>query len=230
MGLSDTLPGRKILDWSMDLLQLVDALRIETFSVVGVSAGGPYALACAYRLPERLRRCGLVSSATPPHPGRSSNSFMAAVLWIYRRMPWLTRLIFWWLYARHFGKNDEQLHAMASRPVRMSKMFCETDRRLWSDPEVRWYGLREHLEAFRQGTKGPAYETSLWGQPWGFQLEEITFERIYLWHGEKDLSSPIESLRTMAARLPYCEAHYYPDHGHSVGSYYWDEIIQTLGT
>lgn len=228
MGLSDPLPGRRIVDWPEDLLQLVDFLKIDSFSVLGVSAGGPYALASAYRMPERLRICGLVSSATPPDQGHSPAGFIRTILWVYRTMPWLTRLVFWWQYARHYGKDDQQLQAMARQRVRISKIYCETDRRLWSDPDVRLQGMREHLEAFRQGTRGPAYEASLWGQPWGFQLEAITFEKIHLWHGEKDLNAPIQLVRAMAARLPHCETHYCPDHGHSVGSYYWNEILQTL--
>lgn len=228
MGLSDYLPGRKIVDWPEDLVQLVDALRIASFSIAGVSSGGPYALACAYRIPERLNKCGLVASATPPGPGSSSQGFMRTMLWIYRTMPWLTRLWFWWQYARHVSKDDDQLEAILSKPLQIPEMFCETDRKLWSDPQMRRHDLLDHLEAFRQGTKGPAYEASLWGRPWGFELEEITFERIYLWHGENDLNSPIASVRAMAASLPHCNAHYYPNHGHSVGSFYWSEILETL--
>ncbi len=35
------------------------------FSVVGMSGGGPYALACARRIPERLVACGIVSGVGP---------------------------------------------------------------------------------------------------------------------------------------------------------------------
>jgi len=228
LGLSDYLPGRKILDWPSDVIQLVDALSIECFSVLGVSSGGPYALACTLKLPQRIWQCGLVSSATPPGIGEQTNDVMRLILWVYRKMPWFTRLWFWWLYARHIGKTDEQLEDMIRKPLRVPKMFCETDRKLWSDPESRRHELLDHLEAFRQGTKGPAYEAGLWGQPWGFSIEEITFDKIYLWHGEKDLNSPVELVRGMAARLPQCKTQYYPEYGHAVGSYLWKEILQTI--
>ncbi len=54
MGLSDFEPGRKILDWPNDVIQLADALEIDRFGVEGVSGGGPYAAACAYKIPDRL--------------------------------------------------------------------------------------------------------------------------------------------------------------------------------
>src|SRR5215467_2052963 len=45
-GGSDLAPGRRMLDFADDIEQLADALGLDQFAVVGVSAGGPYALAC----------------------------------------------------------------------------------------------------------------------------------------------------------------------------------------
>jgi pimeloyl-ACP methyl ester carboxylesterase len=41
--------------------ELADSLGIDQFSVFGFSFGGPYARACAYALPDRVTRAGLVS-------------------------------------------------------------------------------------------------------------------------------------------------------------------------
>lgn len=49
MGLSDFQPGRKLLDWPNDVIELALDLELETFAVEGVSGGGPYAAACAYK-------------------------------------------------------------------------------------------------------------------------------------------------------------------------------------
>lgn len=228
LGLSDALRGRKLLDWPEDVEQLAGALGIDSFSILGVSSGGAYALACAYRLPQRIRKCGLVASATPPDSDQPGNDAMRLILWVYRKLPGFTRLWFWWAYGRHAGKTEPQIAALLRKPPRISSMFCEADRKLWSDPEMRRHDLLDHLEAFRQGTWGPAYEAGLWGQPWGFRLEDILLDKLYLWHGERDLNSPAGQVRAMAAKLPQCEAHFYPEDGHSVGHYYWDEILRTL--
>ena len=64
-GRSDPKPGRQILDWPADVEQLAAALGVDEFDVAGHSSGGPYALACASRFPERVKRVALVSCIAP---------------------------------------------------------------------------------------------------------------------------------------------------------------------
>jgi pimeloyl-ACP methyl ester carboxylesterase len=59
-GLSSFQPRRTLLDWAVDVKQLADHLGLEQFSVTGWSAGGPYALACAFALPERVKAAALL--------------------------------------------------------------------------------------------------------------------------------------------------------------------------
>ena len=64
-GLSDFQPGRTLLDWPDDVAKVADRLGIERFAVVGVSGGGPYVAACAYRIPQRLTAAAMVGSVAP---------------------------------------------------------------------------------------------------------------------------------------------------------------------
>jgi pimeloyl-ACP methyl ester carboxylesterase len=64
-GESTPKPGRTLLDFADDLSDFADALGIGRFGLVGVSAGGPYAIACAYRIPARLTATAAVSSLSP---------------------------------------------------------------------------------------------------------------------------------------------------------------------
>src|ERR1700761_5707224 len=69
-GGSDLVGGRTVTAFASDLRALVDALQIERFFLVGVSAGGPYALAAAHALPDRVIRAAVCSSLSPlcaPH-------------------------------------------------------------------------------------------------------------------------------------------------------------------
>ena len=60
-GRSTAAPKRTLLDWADDVEQLADQLRHGRFDVVGVSCGGPYALACAHRLGTRVDHVALLA-------------------------------------------------------------------------------------------------------------------------------------------------------------------------
>src|SRR5215831_6622757 len=65
MGLSDRLPRRRLIDWPSDVAAVADALGLRRFAVLGISGGGPYAVACARMLADRLIGVGVVSSLAP---------------------------------------------------------------------------------------------------------------------------------------------------------------------
>jgi pimeloyl-ACP methyl ester carboxylesterase len=70
---SEPSPGRTVADFSLDVEDVANALGHRWFSVVGVSAGAPYALACAWALPERVTAIAAASPMSPPSgPGASS--------------------------------------------------------------------------------------------------------------------------------------------------------------
>jgi len=70
IGLSSPQPGRTLLDHAADVEQLAAHLHIDSYSVVGMSGGGPYALACAAALPaNKLKAVMLVCGLGPPDIG-----------------------------------------------------------------------------------------------------------------------------------------------------------------
>ena len=64
-GGSDPSPGRTVVDFASDLGLVMDALGYRRFSVVGVSAGAPYALACGWALADRIAALAAVSPLAP---------------------------------------------------------------------------------------------------------------------------------------------------------------------
>lgn len=65
-GGSDPCPGRTVAEFALDLGHVMTALGHRRFSVVGVSAGAPYALACGWALPDRIVALAAVSPLGPP--------------------------------------------------------------------------------------------------------------------------------------------------------------------
>jgi len=71
-GGSDPRPGRTVADHAAEVGELMTVLGYRRFSVVGVSAGAPYALACGWALADRLVALAAVSPLGPPDgPGAS---------------------------------------------------------------------------------------------------------------------------------------------------------------
>lgn len=213
LGISTYKSGRHFLDWPDDVVELADYLNLDTFAVVGFSGGGPYALACAKKIPERLTACGVVSGV-----GKSSPfvAFLASFA------PWLILPM-----TKRFFANDE----IAMQSMRkFTQKWAKPDRDAFVKPDVAKTVTTSLVEAMRQGTRGAAYDGMLIGsRNWDFQLEDIAFSNIHLWHGELDDQIKVTQARESVKRLPHCEATFYPGDGHiSTIANHADEIVRSL--
>jgi pimeloyl-ACP methyl ester carboxylesterase len=90
------------------------------------------------------------------------------------------------------------------RPAREGEAPGPLD--LFGDPAARPALLADLDEAVLQpGTWGLAAELALYSRPWGFALEDISFD-IYSWHGEDDRNVPAALARYVADALPRSHA------------------------
>src|SRR5439155_21285508 len=79
-----------------DVVEAADALGIARFAVLGVSGGGPYALACAAKIPDRLTAAGIVCGVAPLDDLRRYGwaGERRAACALFRRAPWLASLLY----------------------------------------------------------------------------------------------------------------------------------------
>jgi pimeloyl-ACP methyl ester carboxylesterase len=198
MGLSSFKAGRSILDWPDDVIELADSLRIDRFAVTGFSGGGPYAIACAYKIPDRLSACGIIAGV-----GKTG----AFLSFLSKWLPWILTPI----ARRFFFKNEEQ----AKRSLRwVARRWTEPDRKSLRHPGVGEIMAASLVEAFRQGSKGSAYDGMLLGSSWEFNLKDVRFPNLYLWHGELDQEIPIAQAKALCKKVAHCKPCYYPEEGH----------------
>jgi len=211
MGLSDFQPDRRLLDWPQDVLALADHLKIERFAILAYSLGGPYGLACAYTIPERLTKVGIVSGAalfTESELMKNINEGTRRFLNLPREKPWASRLFLWMMLGvmPRIAPNRFVAGALSVLP--------KPDRVLVSTNPLFQKGfLLMVREAMRQGTRGAYHESLLTVTDWGFRLQDIQMP-VLLWHGEVDRNIPVEMARFAAAAIPKCEAKFYPNEGH----------------
>jgi pimeloyl-ACP methyl ester carboxylesterase len=222
-GLSDFQPGRTLGAWPADVIELADALALGPFAVAGVSGGGAYVAACAWRLGDRLRHAGIISGigpiADPALAAALSRRYRAGFA-LVRRLPAAVR------GALGLGRLGLR-RAPGCTLAALAASLPEVDRAIFGRPRVRALLLDDAREALRQGPRGAAQELLLFSRPWDFRLAEIRMP-VRLWHGEADAQVPVAIARRVAATIPDCRASFIPGAGHLWVLDHLDEILTTL--
>lgn len=223
-GQSDPKPHRTVLDWSDDVAELADTLEIEKFSVLGVSGGGPGALACAWKIPERLTSVGVVACPAPTNApnvfeGMSkTNRFFMKLAW---RLPWLSDL------------NVRLLASVIRRnPARyintMKYKLHDVDKVILARPEIQEMLTKDFTEALRVGAQGMVSDMAAnHGLPWGFPLDKIQ-SRVLFWFCELDRSVPPAAGRYLSSTVPGCEVTVVPNAGHLWILDHLNEVLTAL--
>jgi len=208
-GGSTFRPGRSLGAWAADAAELADHFRLERFSIIGVSGGGPYALACAASIPARLNAVALVSALAPVAGRRAREDMIPSnrlMLALAMRCPPLARGMVH-LLARLIRRYPDFYF------VRMMRGIPEVDRRVLEDPAYHALLLESMVEAVRQGGYGPARELTLFARRWDFSLDQVRIP-VRIWQGLSDNIVPAAMARDLAAALPGSECHYLSGEGH----------------
>ena len=91
-GQTDFLEGvTTVENWPNDIVFLADSLGIDKFAVFAPSGGGPFALSCAWKIPERLTSAGLFASVGPLNEETEKN-LAAPVRMMWTKAPKLPGL------------------------------------------------------------------------------------------------------------------------------------------
>lgn len=210
LGESDPLPDRRLMDWPADVSALADALGIDRFHLIGISGGGPYALACAHCIPDRLKGVALVCPLGPldqPDLLRAMRWYAFLSFTTMREAPFLSRSFFHGTFVPMARYQPQLLFRM------MLGMMPDPDHRVLSRPEIGNAIIASLAESVRGGAEGVLHEMALYAAPWGFELEEIQLP-LQLWHGTADDTVPQSHGRWLEQHLSNCDARYIKGEGH----------------
>ena len=197
IGGSTFQPRRAFSDWPNDVEELADALGIEKFSVLGNSGGGPYVAVCAAKIPQRVRSAAIVSGGWRMDlPDAKENMPFVNRLFMVlaSRVPPLCRLMLKIMGGAELKDRAREIEKLRSR-------MPEADVDAFAAPgriEALFATMRECM---RNGTHGAARDLRLYMREFDFDLSEIKIP-IVMFHGEKDVNSPIQLARRMAAEMP----------------------------
>lgn len=208
-GTGRTDPRRlvRLADWAEDAALVLDAVGAGPTALLGISAGGAFAAACAARLPGRVRSLTLVAPLGPPGwPADGMAPGQRLALPVAAHAPEFGG----WFLGR--------LAALARRspPLFLRVATSELpgiDRRALAQPAMQEAFLAGYAEAFRRGSWGVAQDLRILTRPWGFELGAITVPTS-IHHGQADTTVPPQHARLLAQVIPGARLQLYPGHGH----------------
>jgi len=202
--------------------EFADKLDLKRFPVMGISSGGKFAAACAWKIPERLTTVTIVCGNAPfdmPGVKESLSKQDQQTYSLADKMPWLFRLVLWKV-ARDARKNPASILSLFTE-------ISEVDKAVMTRPHIAQVLGQMVVEAFRQGTRGAAHDWQLEARPWGFALQAIKMP-INIWHGEDDKIVSIEQARVLAKAISDARVKYCPNEGHTVFVTRLAEILNTV--
>lgn len=208
-GASTQQPGRRLIDWPSDVVELADSLGLERFSVLGLSAGAKFALACGAALGDRVKAVGLLAAIGPPETprfreglGRTARNSMTLAS---RRRP---LAVLSWSAGRLMVRRAPRLFMR-----QLEAELSPVDRSVLADPEVRRLALATSQECLRPGVQGVVDEFLIQARPWDFQLADVS-PPVRLWHGEDDRLAPLGHSEHIARSVPDGELTVLSGQGH----------------
>lgn len=213
-----------IRDWTGDLSQLLDALAIDTVRVVGLSGGGPYALAAGAALPDRVLGVGVLGGVAPTRgPDAAPGGIIQLAVHLApvlraARVPLGVGLTGAIRLARPLAGAGIGLYA-AVQP--------QGDKTLLSRPEFRAMFIDDLLNGSRFQTYAPIHDLLLFTRDWGFAPSEVTVPVVW-WHGDADHIVPLSHGRHMVERLPDAELRVIDGESHLGGLGIAEEVLATV--
>ncbi|KAJ5084386.1 hypothetical protein NUU61_008965 [Penicillium alfredii] len=230
IGLSSPQPNRKLLDWPADMKELAKHLNIQQYYVLGISAGGPYALACASQLPEtELLGVGIISGMGPWHLGTPGVTFELRVLLnSMAYAPWLARALLDYSFVGpaqdpNPAKLKGFVEGAATRMNPSDREFCER-------PDVVDTLVATLRESYRNGAGPTVDEGQILTSDWGLELEKITATHVRMWYGTEDCNTPVSLGQYMVERIPGAILKEYKGDSHFTIRRRATEMLQELVT
>ena len=202
---------------------LADTLGIRRFRVLGLSGGGPYALACAATLGDQVVRVSLVSALGPLDTPESTVGMMLPnrlLLRLVRRAPAIVRP-----GLRATSAVLRRFPALYRRWL--TTHVSEADRTVLSDTAVAAMLRNDLAQALRQGAAGVWSDLNALTSPWGFEMDQVDTS-VDVWHGDTDRIVPQQMGHVLAQRLPLARWRPVAGGGHFLVVPSWREILDAL--
>ncbi|MCX6395680.1 MAG: alpha/beta hydrolase [Propionibacteriales bacterium] len=213
-----------VLDWTGDLTLLADNLGLDTFRVIGLSGGGPYALAAGAALPERVHGVGVLGGVAPTKGADAIRGGLVEIAPYAAPVLGAVRLPL--SYALAAGIR--MVRPLAGVAIGTYGVFQPRgDRELLARPEFKAMFLDDLINGARFQVGAPLADIILFTKHWGFDAADVTVP-VRWWHGNDDHIIPHAHGVHMAARLPDAVFATIDGESHLSGMNVATEVLATL--
>jgi len=207
-----------------DLHTIADTLGIDKFEVIGLSGGGPYTLACAAAMPDRVVAAGVLGGVAPVRGGDAIGGGVSTLISAAAPVVELAgaplRLAASTLIRLIRPVAEPALYAYA-------RISPEADRQLLVRPEFKAMFLDDLLNGSRKQLAAPFADVVVFARDWGFRLEEVKVP-VRWWHGDRDHIVPFEHGQHVVSKLPDAQLTHLPGESHLAGLGRAEEILGTM--
>ena len=224
-GVSSDHAYRDVRDSAADIGLVADHFERDRFLVVALSGGGPYALACAHEMPDRVVAVGILGGLVPTTGAEAAaERGLVALARTYNRLLTVFRV------PLGLGLRGFVLAATPAGHVlyrAYTRLLPHGDNKVLDDPELEAMFVDDLTTAARDGFSAFVNDLVLVGRPWGFRIADVQVP-VRWWHGDADPFVSLDQARRTAALLPDVELAVRPGESHLGGFAVADKALTTL--
>ena len=213
-----------VLDWTGDLAVLADNLGVDTFRVIGLSGGGPYALAAGAALPERVHGIGVLGGVAPTQGPDAIRGGLVEVAPYVAPVIAATRIPLSFALAA----GIRLVKPLASFAIDgYAAVQPRGDKELLGRPEFKAMFLDDLINGARFQVGAPLADVILFTRHWGFDAADVAVP-VRWWHGDADHIIPHAHGVHLVERLPDAQFATIDGESHLGGMGVATEVLQTL--
>lgn len=200
-------PARTIASGARDVGALIAHLAVRPCGVVGLSGGGPTALACGALPGDLVSVVATVGGVAPLVPRDPSLPPDRLVTRIARRSEAGARALFALTVRAGRARPETVLDRFAA-------LLAEPDARLLHEnPDMRRAFLDDLRHPSKTTARAAARDFWLFTRPWDVDLSDLRTPA-HIWHGSEDRNVPAAHAHVIVARCPTARLHIVDGGGH----------------
>ncbi|MCU1497841.1 MAG: hydrolase, alpha/beta hydrolase fold family protein [Acidimicrobiales bacterium] len=224
-GIGSSTPHlyENIRGFTTDLEVVADRLGLDELVVIGLSGGGPYALAAGALL-DRVKSVGVLGGVAPT---MGTDAIDGGLVSLGRRFAPVISVARVPIGIGLTGAI-RVIKPLASRSLDLyARLSPEGDRVLLGRPEFKAMFLDDLLNGSRKQFSAPLADVLLFSKHWGFDVADVSVP-VHWWHGDADHIIPFAHGEHVVSRLPNAELHVLSGESHLGGLGVGELILTTL--